>query len=108
LEPDQLPSSARWLKELREASRMFLQALAMAAGVSISIARQLEQGSREDPRLSTVIAMATALGIGVNELAAEAKRPVVPGTPSTSPAEDVEDEAAKNPKPKRRRPNNKG
>jgi transcriptional regulator with XRE-family HTH domain len=64
------------LKQLREAAGMSQQELAVAAGLSVSIVSQIERGSRSDPRVSTVLALAKALGVGVEQLAvseAEAK-----------------------------------
>ena len=61
----------RRVKELREARGLSQQALAMAAGLSISVVAQLEQGLRADPRLSTAVALASALGVSMDELLRE-------------------------------------
>jgi len=66
---DDLPPLARRLKELRDKMKMSQQQLAAAAGLSVSLISQLEQGSREDPRLSTVIALAKALGVDCRAIA---------------------------------------
>jgi transcriptional regulator with XRE-family HTH domain len=58
----------RRLKELREAAGLSQQALAVAAGLSTSVVSQVEQGQRQDPRISTVAALAEALGVEVGEL----------------------------------------
>jgi len=63
------------LKELRQAAGMSQQTLAVAAGLSVSLVSQLEQGSRSDPRMSTTIALARALGVTLDDLAHEASRP---------------------------------
>jgi transcriptional regulator with XRE-family HTH domain len=63
-----LPSLGPRVKELREAAGMSQQALAVAAGVSISVVTQIEQGKKADPRLSTVAALASALGVTVDGL----------------------------------------
>jgi transcriptional regulator with XRE-family HTH domain len=47
---------------------MSQQALAMAAGLSISIVSQMEQGTKTDPRISTVQALARALNTTVENL----------------------------------------
>jgi transcriptional regulator with XRE-family HTH domain len=75
-----LPSLGRRVKQLREAAGLSQQALAAAAGVSISAVTQLEQGSKGDPRISTVAALAAALDVTVDELlaGAEADRPETP------------------------------
>jgi transcriptional regulator with XRE-family HTH domain len=65
---DPVPMLAQRIRELRDAAGLSQQALAMAAGLSISVVTQLEQGQREDPRLSTVVALARALGVTLDEL----------------------------------------
>ena len=66
-----LPRVCRRIKALREAAGMSQQALAVAAGLSVSVVSQLEQGTKRDPRLSTVQALARALGVDIRELAGE-------------------------------------
>jgi transcriptional regulator with XRE-family HTH domain len=56
------------VKLLREAAGMSQQALAVAAGVSISVVTQIEQGKKADPRLSTVAALAKALGVTIDAI----------------------------------------
>jgi transcriptional regulator with XRE-family HTH domain len=71
-----VPTLARRLRELREARELSQQALAVAAGLSVSIVSQIEQGKRENPRVKTVLALAEALGVGVGQLLARpARRP---------------------------------
>jgi len=65
---NQIPSLAARVKRLREAAGLSQQALAMAAGLSISVVTQLEQGAKADPRISTVAALARALGVKVDDL----------------------------------------
>jgi transcriptional regulator with XRE-family HTH domain len=60
----------RRLRGLREAQGLSQQALAGAAGLSISVVTQLEQGLKGDPRLSTAAALARALGVTVDDLLA--------------------------------------
>lgn len=72
------------LKRLRKAAKKTQQEVAFAAGLSVSIVSQIEQGSNQDPRGSTLRALAGALGTTVDAL--------------------LSDEAAPNPSaPKRRR-----
>ena len=56
------------LKELRETAGMSQQSLAVSAGLSVSLVSQIERGSRVDPRVSTITALATALGVSLDEL----------------------------------------
>ena len=58
------------VKELREAARLSQQDLAVKAGLSISVVSQIEQGKNRDPRVSTMEALAKALGTNVNSLLA--------------------------------------
>jgi transcriptional regulator with XRE-family HTH domain len=64
----ELSPIARRLKELREIAGMSQQSLAVAAGLSVSLVSQIERGSRVDPRVSTITALATALGVSLDEL----------------------------------------
>jgi len=57
------------IRELRKAKGMSQMALARASGLSLSIVTQLEQGLTSDPRLSTLKALAGALGCTLDELA---------------------------------------
>jgi XRE family transcriptional regulator, fatty acid utilization regulator len=66
-----LPTVARRITELRLAAGMTQQELAVKAGLSISNLSQIEQGKRKDPRISTVSALAAALGVDVTELLRE-------------------------------------
>lgn len=63
-----LPIFSRRLKQLRDEAGLTQQALATAAGLSMSGVMQMEQGKRPDPRLSTVRALAKALGTDLNTL----------------------------------------
>jgi len=57
------------LKELREASGMSQQSLAVAAGLSVSLVSQIERGGRLDPRISTISSLARVLGVSLDYLA---------------------------------------
>jgi transcriptional regulator with XRE-family HTH domain len=59
---------ARQLRKLREVAGMSQQSLAVSAGLSVSLVSQIERGSRGDPRMSTIIALATALRVSLDEL----------------------------------------
>jgi transcriptional regulator with XRE-family HTH domain len=69
------------LKALRAAAGMSQQALAVAAGLSTSIVSQIEQGQKEDPRISTIQALAQALGVSVDELL-KSSHPPAAGEPA--------------------------
>jgi transcriptional regulator with XRE-family HTH domain len=63
------------LRELREAAGLSQQDLAVRSGLSISAVRQIEQGNKPDPRVSTVLALAAALRVNCEALAGE-PRPI--------------------------------
>ena len=56
------------LKRLRAAAGLTQQQVAMAAGLSVSIISQIEQGTNADPRASTLRALAGALNATVDDL----------------------------------------
>jgi transcriptional regulator with XRE-family HTH domain len=56
------------LKALQEKKGMTQQELAVKAGLAVSIVTKLEGGVTEDPRWSTVCALADALEVNVSEL----------------------------------------
>jgi len=64
---DELALAAR-LKSLRNAAGMTQQQLAVAAGLRMSLITQMEQGSKTDPRMSTLLALARALRVNVEAL----------------------------------------
>jgi transcriptional regulator with XRE-family HTH domain len=71
-----MPVLARQVKALREAAGLSQQALATAAGLSISVVAQIEQGKKADPKLSTVLALAGALRVSLDALVSESgKKP---------------------------------
>ena len=57
------PPFGRRLARLRERARLSQQQLAARTGLGYSTVASLEQGSRSDPRLSTLKALATALKV---------------------------------------------
>jgi transcriptional regulator with XRE-family HTH domain len=56
------------VKLLRKAAGLTQQQLAVAAGLSVSIVSQIEQGTTPDPRGSTLAALAGVLQVAVDEL----------------------------------------
>jgi transcriptional regulator with XRE-family HTH domain len=56
------------LRELRTDAKMTQQTLAMKAGLSVSVVAHIESGRIPDPRLSTLRALAKAMGVGIAEL----------------------------------------
>jgi transcriptional regulator with XRE-family HTH domain len=56
------------VKRLREKAGISQQYLATLAGLSMSAVSLVEQGKKPDPRLSTAVAIADALGVTVDEL----------------------------------------
>jgi len=66
------------LKELRAAAGLTQQALAEKARLSISAVVQIESGKIPDPRVSTIKALAAALGVAIDELTAEDEPPAPP------------------------------
>ena len=66
------PSLGRAIKDARTRRGLTQAQLARALGVQQNVVARLEDGGRADPRLSTVLAIAQALGMSVDTLAAEA------------------------------------
>jgi DNA-binding XRE family transcriptional regulator len=62
------PPIAKRLKKLREAANLRQEDLAARAGLSVSAICKIEQGNKADPRVSTAIALARALGVSCEEL----------------------------------------
>jgi len=57
------------IKELRETAGITQLELAMKAGISLSNLSQIEQGKKDDPRLSTLVAVADVFGVSLDVLA---------------------------------------
>ena len=68
------------LRELREQANLTQEGLAHRAGVSSAAIFRIEQGRPSDPKLSTLVALAQALGMTVGKLADELIRE---GTPKS-------------------------
>lgn len=56
------------LKRIREQRELSQKELAERSGVSIGQISKLEIGSQKNPQLETVVAIATALGVSMEEL----------------------------------------
>jgi transcriptional regulator with XRE-family HTH domain len=86
--PKDLPVGQR-VKALREAAGLSQQQLAVGADISLSMVFQMEQGKKQDPKLSTLVSLAGALGMKVGELAEELCRageaPAKVGKPGKKP-----------------------
>jgi transcriptional regulator with XRE-family HTH domain len=67
------------IQRARERAGMTQAALAKALGVPQGVVARLETGGRPDPRLSTVLAVANALGVSIDALVEDAGlTPVLP------------------------------
>lgn len=73
-----LPHIGARLKAFREHAGLSQQELAVKAGVSVSMVSHIEQGQKKDVKLSTLVTLAEALGVGVGRLAVELTRPDKP------------------------------
>ncbi len=65
---------AERLKKIREKAGMSQQDLAVKAGLSISSVSQIEQGKKPDPRVSTIQALASALGVDCTALVGQGSK----------------------------------
>src|SRR5262245_58508846 len=68
------------IKALREAAGLSQQEVATRGDLSLSLVAKLEQGKKADPRASTLLALAGALGVRPGQLLDELFPP-----PDTSP-----------------------
>lgn len=59
------------LRRLRVEAGMTQQELAVAAGLSVSVVSQIEQGVNTDPRMNTLKALAKALSVSLDVLTAD-------------------------------------
>jgi transcriptional regulator with XRE-family HTH domain len=57
------------VRQVRESRGLSQQALAMAAGLSMSVVTQLEQGLKQDLKFTSVVRLATALCVSLDVLA---------------------------------------
>ncbi len=82
------------LKSLREGASLSQQEVAMRADLSLSLVAKLEQGKKADPRASTLLALAGALGVAPGRLLDDLFPPAPP--PEAPPPETPAEEAAPN------------
>ena len=61
-------SIADSLRRLRKAKGWTQQKLAERAGVSLIVVTKVEQGSTKDPAMSSLVKLADALVVGIDEL----------------------------------------
>jgi transcriptional regulator with XRE-family HTH domain len=90
---------AQRIKELREAAGLSQQEVAMRADLSLSLVAKIEQGKKGDPRASTLLALAQALGVPPGQLLEGL--PVPPRQPATVAA--IGDDADPPPQRKKRK-----
>jgi transcriptional regulator with XRE-family HTH domain len=67
------------VRQLRKAAGLTQQALAVKAGLSVSAVVQLEAGRVPDPRVSSLKALARALGVTLDALAGDEDEPEAAG-----------------------------
>ena len=87
--------SAR-IKALRETAGLSQQEVAERGDLSLSLVAKLEQGKKADPRASTLLALAEALGVTPGTLLDD----LVPAKKQTLEAEKAADEPAEGRKKK--------
>jgi transcriptional regulator with XRE-family HTH domain len=63
------------LRTLREAAGLSQQEVAERADLSLSLIAKMEQGRKADPRASTLLALAEALGVRAGQLIEDLKKP---------------------------------
>lgn len=61
----EIPGLGQRVKELRLASGLTQQELAVKAGISLSVLSSIEQGESSDPRASTLLRLRRALGVDI-------------------------------------------
>ncbi|MBL8800006.1 MAG: helix-turn-helix transcriptional regulator [Planctomycetia bacterium] len=66
------------IKQLREAAGLSQQEVAVGADLSMSLVGKLEQGKKADPRASTLLALARALGVPPGRLLEDLFPPTAP------------------------------
>lgn len=66
------------LQELRKAAGLTQQGLAIATGLSVSVIQHIERGAIPDPRVSTLRALAKALGVTIDALMGNGGESIIP------------------------------
>jgi transcriptional regulator with XRE-family HTH domain len=97
--------SAR-LRSLRESAGLSQQEVAMRADLSMSLVAKLEQGKKGDPRASTLLALAAALGVKPGAILEDLFPPAASPEPSPA-AEDGAGTKKKKGKKKKNEPKHK-
>jgi transcriptional regulator with XRE-family HTH domain len=82
------------VRELRKAAGLTQQSLAVKAGMSVAAVVQIESGKTPDPRLSTLRALAKAMGVRVEELIGNEES----GHPEQAPPEPPPPDPPKRPR----------
>jgi transcriptional regulator with XRE-family HTH domain len=100
------------LKTLRESACLSQQEVAERAHLSLSLVAKLEQGKKGDPRASTLLALADALGVKPGAILDELFPPAVakpkPADPTAAPVErEVTAENGKKKKKKKKKKKNR-
>lgn len=79
------------LKLLREAAGLSQQDIATRGELSLSLVAKLEQGKKADPRASTILALARALGVKPGQLLDDLLPPAEPEPlPAAEPGPELE------------------
>lgn len=80
------------IRTLREAAGLSQQDVAMRGDLSLSLVAKLEQGKKADPRASTILALAQALGVKPGHLLDDLFPVPVPPAPvaATAPVATLE------------------
>lgn len=73
------------IKSLREATGLSQQDVADRGDLSLSLVAKLEQGKKADPRASTLLALADALGVKPGQLLDDLFPPPEPEPPAPEP-----------------------
>lgn len=96
------------VQELREKAGLSQQEVAERGELSLSLVAKLEQGKKGDPRASTLLALATALGVKPGALLDELKMPAetdaeAPEAESNGQEDDGKDDKKKSKKDKKKK-----
>jgi transcriptional regulator with XRE-family HTH domain len=77
---------AHHISHLRYEARLSREELASRASLSPDLVQSLEQGRTANPRLSTLLGLASALGVTLGELVGEGTAGLVDGDPTAEQA----------------------
>jgi transcriptional regulator with XRE-family HTH domain len=99
------------LKALREGAGLSQQDVAMKADLSLSLVAKMEQGKKADPRASTLLALAGALGVPPGRLLDDLFAPAPPESAAKQTPADGQaaaEEPGKNGRKKKDKKKDKG